>query len=154
MQGQWDVARLRAHVLETLGLQNVAAAQLTLSLVARGGGMPDAAAERAAARIDDPSALLTDCGITEGCWLLAGVYSAAARAPAVLDVTLLTDLVAYAKIPLYCVPRLSDVRLREILALHNAVGLVAEARAGAPLLNELDQLSDGATYYIMPAATE
>jgi hypothetical protein len=76
--------------------------QLSLRLVARGGGLPDAAAERRAARLDDPTASLAAAGVTEGAWLLANLRSAQPRFDTVRDITLLTDLVESPDEPFIC----------------------------------------------------
>ena len=69
------------------------------------------------------------------------------------DVTLLTSLLDGATVPRYNVPRLSAPLLRELVSQCNGIGLVAEPRADAPLLAELEQLRDNATYYICPASS-
>lgn len=150
---QWRVQQLRAHVLAVLRPRNVVLAQLTLSLVARGGGAPDAAAERAALSLDDPSASLADAGVADRCWLLARVCSAAAAPDdAVRDATLRTDLLEAPAEARYVVARLSDKFLSELLDKLGGLGLVAELREDAPLLRNLDELRDGGTYYIKPSS--
>jgi hypothetical protein len=149
---QWSVQQLRAHTLAVLRPRDTVLAQLTLSLVARGGDLPDAAAERAARLLDDPKLPLAAAGVVDGCWLLARACSAAVPddSPPVRDVTLLTDLLdTPSQGPPYGF-HLSDTRLRELLSQHNALGLVAEPPAGATkvlVLDSLHQLHDGGTYY-------
>jgi hypothetical protein len=152
----WSVQQLRAHMLAVLRPRDAVLAQLTLALVARGGNVPDAAAERAATLLDDPKLSLAAAGVVDGCWLLARVCSAAVpdEAPAqVRNVTLLTELLdTPSEEPAYGF-RLSETRLQKLLSLHNALGLVAEPPAGAShvlVLDSLDQLCDGGTYYFLP----
>ena len=147
----WQVAELHAHVLSALRLHDVAPVQLSLRLVARGGSLPDAAAERLAARLDDPTAPLAAAGVAEGAWLLANLRSAQPRFDTVRDITLLTDLVDSPDVPYLYLPRLSGAELPDLFSTLGAVGFVEEKRVGAPLLRHMDQLRDGAAYYIMPA---
>ena len=74
-------------------------------------------------------------------------------APAVRNVTLLTCLLDGATVPRYRVPRLSETLLRELVSKNNGVGLVEDESTDAPLLADLDQLRDDATYYICPASS-
>ena len=150
---EWPVARLCVHVLAVLRLRGVVPVQTTLRLVARCGGKPDAAAERAAARLEDESATLAAAGVADGAWLLADVRSGTARAAVVRDVTLLTDMLVAPTRKRYCVPQLCEELLRDLLFQHNAVALVETLDADAPLLRTLDQLRHGMTYYLCPAAS-
>ena len=149
----WPVARLCVHALAVLRLRGVMPAQMTLRLVARGGGKPDAAAERAAARLEDESATLAAAGVADGAWLLADVRSGTVRAAVVRDVTLLTDMLMAPTRTRFCVPQLSEELLRDLLFQHNAVGFVETLYADAPLLRSLEQLRHGMTYYLCPAAS-
>jgi hypothetical protein len=121
--------------------------QLTLRLVTHApGAKPDAAAELAATRLDDPCVTLADAGVTDGCWLLADVCSAQPRGNVVRDVVLLTDLVRIPKAPRYCVPRLSQAFLERILEHESGMCLSVSTRWDSPLLCYVDQLRDGETY--------
>ena len=152
---EWRLAQLHAHVQQALRLRDVGAAQLSLRLAKRGGGPPDAAAERAAARLDlDPTASLAAAGVVDGSWLLVDLRSAQPRGDTRRNITLLLDLLDDPKSSRVVVPHLSAARLQHLLTQFGAVGLIETLRDDAPLLGELDELRDGATYYIRPADSQ